>query len=146
MSKSKGNAMSPADLVDRFGVDAYRYYFLRDVQFGSDGSVSMESMVQRYNGDLANDWGNLCSRLFNMTEKYLDGIVAEPLNEWADDADDTLKAFAGVLPEKYEAAMSGLEYGHRDGSGVGPNQGYKSIYRAGSTMEPREVRRYMASS
>ena len=51
--------MAPADLVERFGVDAYRYYFLRDVQFGTDGSISMESMVQRYNGDLANDWGNL---------------------------------------------------------------------------------------
>ncbi len=110
MSKSKGNAMSPAQLVDRFGVDAYRYYFLRDVQFGSDGSVSMESMVQRYNGDLANDWGNLCSRLFNMTEKYLDGVVAEPLSEWHDDGDDTLTALAGVLPEKYEEAMGRLDY------------------------------------
>ncbi len=110
MSKSKGNAMSPADLVERFGVDAYRYYFLRDVQFGHDGSISMESMVQRYNGDLANDWGNLCSRLFNMTEKYLDGVVAEPLSEWHDNADDTLIAFAGFLPEKYEAAMARLDY------------------------------------
>jgi len=111
MSKSKGNAQTPADLVERFGVDAYRYYFLRDVQFGSDGSISMESMVQRYNGDLANDWGNLCSRLFNMTEKYLDGAVAEPLSEWHDDADDTLQALAGVLPEKYESAMARLDYG-----------------------------------
>ena len=75
MSKSKGNAMAPADLVGEFGVDAYRYYFLRDVQFGTDGSISLEAMVQRYNGDLANDWGNLCSRLFNMVGKYCDGAV-----------------------------------------------------------------------
>jgi methionyl-tRNA synthetase len=111
MSKSKGNAQTPASLVDRFGVDAYRYYFLRDVQFGADGSISMESMVQRYNGDLANDWGNLCSRLFNMTEKYVDGAVPEPPADGEDtDADATLKAFAGFLPEKYEDAMARLDY------------------------------------
>ncbi len=110
MSKSKGNAQTPADLVERFGADAYRYYFLRDVQFGSDGSISMESMVQRYNGDLANDWGNLCSRLFNMTEKYLDGVVPSlPEGETTDD-DESLKAVAAVLPGKYEEAMARLDY------------------------------------
>lgn len=73
MSKSKGNAVKPADLVKAFGVDAYRYYFLSDVQFGHDGSISVERMVQVYNADLANTWGNLCSRVFNMTKKYFDG-------------------------------------------------------------------------
>ncbi|MBN2405099.1 MAG: methionine--tRNA ligase [Coriobacteriia bacterium] len=111
MSKSKGNAQTPASLVERFGVDAYRYYFLRDVAFGQDGSISMESMVQRYNGDLANDWGNLCSRLFNMVGKYFDGLVPEvPGNEADTDEDMTLKAIAGTLPEKYEDSMSRLEY------------------------------------
>ncbi|MDO9556660.1 MAG: methionine--tRNA ligase [Coriobacteriia bacterium] len=111
MSKSKGNAQTPASLVERFGVDAYRYYFLRDVTFGQDGSISMESMVQRYNGDLANDWGNLCSRLFNMVGKYFDGIVPTvPADEPETDEDATLKAFAGFLPEKYEDAMTRLDY------------------------------------
>ncbi|MHB9004278.1 MAG: methionine--tRNA ligase [Coriobacteriia bacterium] len=111
MSKSKDNAQSPADLVERFGVDAYRYYFLRDVQFGSDGSISMESMVQRYNGDLANDWGNLCSRLFNMVGKYFDGLVPEPdALTGPTDADATLRSLAGFLPEKYSSAMRDLEY------------------------------------
>jgi methionyl-tRNA synthetase len=111
MSKSKGNAQTPASLVERFGVDAYRYYFLRDVNFGQDGSISMESMVQRYNGDLANDWGNLCSRLFNMVGKYYDGAVpAVPADEADTDDDATLKALAGFLPEKYEDAMSRLDY------------------------------------
>jgi methionyl-tRNA synthetase len=112
MSKSKGNAQTPASLVERFGVDAYRYYFLRDVTFGYDGSISLESMVQRYNGDLANDWGNLCSRLFNMTEKYLGGLTpSAPADDSATDPDRTLRALAGFLPEKYEAAMQRLDYG-----------------------------------
>ena len=115
MSKSKGNAQAPADLVARFGVDAYRYYFLRDVRFGEDGSISMEGMVQRYNGDLANDWGNLVSRLFNMTEKYLGGIVPAPPSGTAEDAaaaagDADLRAIAEALPSRFEDAMACLDY------------------------------------
>jgi methionyl-tRNA synthetase len=109
MSKSKGNAVTPASLVERFGVDAYRYYFLRDVRFGHDGSISMEGMVQRYNGDLANDWGNLVSRLLNMTEKYCEGLVpAAPVQ--ADDADAELLAIAAALPAAYEERMLSLDY------------------------------------
>ncbi len=88
MSKSKGNAMAPADLVAKFGVDGYRYYFLRDVQFGTDGSISLEGMVQRFNSDLANDWGNLCSRLFNMVGKYCDGVVPDPAASPIETEDD----------------------------------------------------------
>ncbi|NLG10462.1 MAG: methionine--tRNA ligase [Coriobacteriaceae bacterium] len=77
MSKSRGNVMTPSELVRIFGVDAYRYYFLSDVQFGADGSISIERMLQVYNADLANSWGNLCSRVFNMTQKYFNGVVPE---------------------------------------------------------------------
>jgi methionyl-tRNA synthetase len=109
MSKSKGNAMAPADLVAKFGVDAYRYYFLREVQFGTDGSISLEAMVQRYNGDLANDWGNLCSRLFNMVGKYCDGAVPQPTGERTPD-DAELVAIAEELPAAFSARMEALDY------------------------------------
>jgi methionyl-tRNA synthetase len=108
MSKSKGNAISPADLVERFGVDAYRYYFMREVQFGADGSISIESMVQRYNGDLANDWGNLVSRLLNMTEKYCEGVVPEP--HAASDEDREIIGIAERLPDVVERHMAALDY------------------------------------
>jgi methionyl-tRNA synthetase len=110
MSKSKGNAQTPKQLVDKFGVDGYRYYFMRDVQFGSDGSISMEAMIQRYNGDLANDWGNLCSRLFNMVGKYCDGKVPD-----ASEYDDTtegavLREIAQGLPDIVEDYMVKSNY------------------------------------
>jgi methionyl-tRNA synthetase len=75
MSKSKGNAMSPLELAKTFTVDGYRHFFLSDVQFGADGSISLERMVQVYNASLANSWGNLCSRALNMTTKYCNGRV-----------------------------------------------------------------------
>ncbi|GAB4277414.1 MAG: methionine--tRNA ligase [Coriobacteriia bacterium] len=112
MSKSKGNVLSPQELVERFGVDAYRYYFLRDVRFGEDGSISMEGMVQRYNGDLANDWGNLVSRLFNMTEKYCGGEVPPPNPSDMDSEElGVLTRFASGLAGRYEAAMEMLDFG-----------------------------------
>lgn len=111
MSKSKGNAIAPADLIKAFGVDGYRYYFMRDVVFGSDGSISIESMTQRYNGDLANDWGNLCSRLFNMVGKYRDGLVPDA-SGYADfdELSSPLKSIADSLYEKYYAEMEKLDF------------------------------------
>jgi methionyl-tRNA synthetase len=108
MSKSTGNAVSPAALVERFGVDAYRYYFLREVQFGSDGAISIEAMVQRYNADLANDWGNLVSRLFNMTEKYCGGTV--PAVPAPAPQDEDIIGIAALLPNAFEKRMVALDY------------------------------------
>jgi methionyl-tRNA synthetase len=108
MSKSTGNAVTPASLVERFGVDAYRYYFLRDVQFGVDGSVSVEAMVSRYNADLANDWGNLVSRLLNMTEKYCEGFV--PQGSDLAPEDEGIVRIARELPAAVEARMAALDY------------------------------------
>ena len=77
MSKSRGNTMAPLTLAKKFSVDGYRYFFLVDIQFGNDSSVSQQRMLQVYNADLANSWGNLCSRVFNMTDRYLAAEVPE---------------------------------------------------------------------
>lgn len=75
MSKSKLTGIAPADITDHFGVDAFRYYFLRAIPFGSDGSFSWEDMGARYTSELANDFGNLASRLIAMIEKYCEGVI-----------------------------------------------------------------------
>ena len=75
MSKSKLTGIAPSDITDHFGVDAFRYYFLRAIPFGSDGSFSWEDMSARYTSELANDFGNLASRLIAMIEKYCDGVI-----------------------------------------------------------------------
>jgi methionyl-tRNA synthetase len=75
MSKSKLTGIAPSDITDHFGVDAFRYYFLRAIPFGTDGSFSWEDMSARYTSELANDFGNLASRLIAMIEKYCDGVI-----------------------------------------------------------------------
>ncbi|MBI3429458.1 MAG: methionine--tRNA ligase [Actinobacteria bacterium] len=75
MSKSKLTGIAPSEITDHFGVDAFRYYFLRAIPFGSDGSFSWEDMHARYTSELANDFGNLASRLWAMIEKYCGGVL-----------------------------------------------------------------------
>ena len=79
MSKSKLTGIAPSDITDHFGVDAFRYYFMRAIPFGSDGSFSWEDMGARYTSELANDFGNLASRLTAMIEKYCDGVIPAPV-------------------------------------------------------------------
>jgi methionyl-tRNA synthetase len=75
MSKTAANQIAPADLVSEFGVDGFRYHFLRDQHFGPDGDISYEAMVTRYNADLANNFGNLANRVLNMATSYCGGLV-----------------------------------------------------------------------
>ncbi|MCF0104070.1 MAG: methionine--tRNA ligase [Eggerthellaceae bacterium] len=106
MSKSKGNSVMPEDLTAIYGVDAYRYYFITDFDFGADGSISIERMTQVYNADLANTWGNLCSRSLNMIKKYYDSKVPE-----ADvSIDNPLKEIAEGLYEEYDKAMKVVDF------------------------------------
>ncbi|MGV1006088.1 MAG: methionine--tRNA ligase [Candidatus Nanopelagicales bacterium] len=78
MSKAKLTGIPPAELVEHFGVDAYRYYFLRAIQFGQDGSFSWEDMTNRYTAELANGLGNLASRVTAMVNKYFAGLLPAP--------------------------------------------------------------------
>ncbi len=78
MSKSKLTGIAPSQIIDHFGSDAFRYYFLRSIQFGSDGSFSWEDMSARYTSELANGFGNLVSRATAMVGRYCDGVLPEP--------------------------------------------------------------------
>ena len=113
MSKSKGNALSPQDMVRIFGVDAYRYYFMSDVQFGHDGSISMERMVQVYNNELANTWGNLVNRVFNMTKKYFGGVVPAVSPDFAGGPmleSNPLREIAEGLYGEYDRRMAEVDF------------------------------------
>ncbi|GAC1640221.1 MAG: methionine--tRNA ligase [Mycobacterium sp.] len=96
MSKSVGNVVDPLNLVDTFGVDQVRYFFLREVPFGQDGSYSEKAIIGRINADLANELGNLAQRSLSMVAKNLDGIVPEPGGVTADDT-ALLQAADGLL-------------------------------------------------
>ncbi len=78
MSKSNLTGISPETLTAHFGVDAYRWYFLRAIAFGQDGSFSWEDFTARYTSELANGYGNLASRVTAMTARYFDGVLPAP--------------------------------------------------------------------
>ncbi len=107
MSKSKGNVVDPYPLVERYGVDAVRYYLTREINFGSDGSFSPEQFVERINSDLANSYGNLLNRTVSMISKYFNGIIPE-YRGLVTDFDSDLENMIDVTIDSYEKAMDDL--------------------------------------
>ena len=131
MSKSVGNVVDPIALVDAFGVDQVRYFFLREVPFGQDGSYSEDAIIGRINADLANELGNLAQRSLSMVAKNLDGIVPEPGEFTAEDLElldaGRRPAGAGTRPLRRHRHASGA-----GGDLVGARRGQQVLLRAGA--------------
>ena len=107
MSKSKGNVVDPYPLVEKYGVDAVRYYLAREINFGSDGSFSPEQFVERINSDLANSYGNLLNRTVSMINKYFEGKIPEYKGQ-VTEFDGSLESMIDNTIKGYENAMDDL--------------------------------------
>ena len=137
MSKTNLTGIHPFELIDRFGTDSYRYYFMREMRFGEDGSFSWESMVERHNADLANGLGNLASRIIAMIGSYFDGAVPAAQT---DDAESD-------LPDRHHRGRRALRPPHagrptpaRPHGPLGHRRQSQPLPRGERTLEARQRR------
>ena len=107
MSKSKGNVVKPLELIDKYGVDAFRYFLMREMSLGHDANFSEESMIDRINSDLANDLGNLLNRINKMVFNYLDGLIKKPAS--LEEIDKNLLSFSLNLLNKIPNLLEELK-------------------------------------
>jgi methionyl-tRNA synthetase len=110
MSKSLGNVVEPLAMAEKYGVEAFRYFLMREMAFGLDASFSESAMVGRINADLANDLGNLFTRTLTMAHKYTGGIVPSPGDGDAEETGEGLRKDALAMAAEYRASMEGWHF------------------------------------
>ena len=136
MSKSAGNVADPFDYAERYGTDAFRYFLLREVSFGQDGSIGEQALVTRCNADLANDLGNLAQRTLSMIAKNCEGRVPEPGAET--DADKALAALIDAIPGECDEAMTSFSL-HQALAAIWKGVGEANLYI--SDQQPWSLRK-----
>jgi methionyl-tRNA synthetase len=108
MSKSTGEAVNPLDLVDQFGVDAFRYFLIREMNVGQDSDFTVEQFLVRYNSELANNLGNLVNRTLNMTTRFAGGVLPAP--EEGDDLERELRALWAQAEPEIVSLCEGFQF------------------------------------
>ncbi len=128
MSKTRMNQIAPADLVAEFGVDGFRYHFVADQRFGPDGDFSYEAMVARYNSDLANNFGNLASRVLNMAANYVGGTTPDAREERTARRRGARRVRRSARRHRRAGLLRRLR------RGVAAHQGRERVHRRSSTV------------